>query len=420
MSRMRWLIVGTVLSLACLLVVGFAGLWVVRNIPAAARLVYGDPPTAIPLPTLRATFTPRLPIATLTPVPEPTHTEALPTSTPISATFPPSAVTGSPPVGSPTATLTATAEPPTPTPQPPTSTPTPQPPTPTPRPQWIAFETRRGSLGDYEIFAMAPDGSRLVNLTNSWADDLAPVWSPDGEQIAFESHRDTLTGKWGLGNGSIYLLDFDPLAGSSRGNVVRLTDDAGNDTWATWSPDGQRIAFQSDRSGNWEIWSIQRDGSGLTQLTDHPAPDRYPAWSPDGRQLAFTSKRSGDEDIWLLNVQDALQGLRGSGLTNLTQSPGRDRYPFWSPDGKQLTFNTDREGNLEVYLMNADGSKPRNLSQSPESTEGLADWSPDGKRLVLYSNRPGNKDIFIVDLATGRWTNITKHPASDEFCTWSP
>jgi len=121
-----------------------------------------------------------------------------------------------------------------------------------------------------------------------------------------------------------------------------------------------------------------------------------------------------------MNVQDALQGIMDSGLANLTQTPGRDRYPFWSPDGEQLTFNTKRDGDLEVYLMNADGSNPRNLSQSPQSTEGLADWSPDGKRLVLYSSRPGNKDVFVVDLATGRWTNITNDPASDEFCTWSP
>jgi Tol biopolymer transport system component len=71
--------------------------------------------------------------------------------------------------------------------------------------------------------------------------------------------------------------------------------------------------------------------------------------------------------------------------------------------------------------MNADGSNQRNVSNAPDSTEGLADWSPDGKRLVLYSNRPGHKDIFIVDLRTGQWTNVSRSPDSDdEFCTWSP
>jgi Tol biopolymer transport system component len=93
---------------------------------------------------------------------------------------------------------------------------------------------------------------------------------------------------------------------------------------------------------------------------------------------------------------------------------------MWSPDGRQIAFNSAREGNQEIFIMNADGSNQRNASQSPDSIEGLADWSPNGKRLVLYSDRPGNKDIFIVDLANGQWTNITKDPASDEFCTWSP
>lgn len=110
----------------------------------------------------------------------------------------------------------------------------------------------------------------------------------------------------------------------------------------------------------------------------------------------------------------------GSNPVNLTKSPGRDRYAMWSPDGKQFTFNTNRDGNYEVYLMNADGSNQRNVSQAPDSTEGLADWSPDGKRLVLYSDRLDHKEIFVLDLATGLWTNISNHPASDEFCTWSP
>jgi Tol biopolymer transport system component len=69
--------------------------------------------------------------------------------------------------------------------------------------------------------------------------------------------------------------------------------------------------------------------------------------------------------------------------------------------------------------MNADGSNQKNLSKSPESTEGLADWAPDGRRLVLYSDRSGNKEVYVMDLASGKWTNLTNHPASDEFATWS-
>jgi Tol biopolymer transport system component len=263
---------------------------------------------------------------------------------------------------------------------------------------------------------MAPDGSRLVNLTNSWADDLAPVWSPDGTRIAFVSLRDTIAGKWGLGPSSIYVMGFDPVRGVSDGNAIRVTDPETNAGWPTWSPDGQRIAFHSDRSGDWEIWAVNLDGSGLANLTNHPSADRFPSWShapAGGERIAFTSERDGNHDVWAM-------GGDGSNPVNLTNSPRRDQYPMWSPDGNRLTFNSRRDGNYEIYVMDADGSNQTNISNSPDSTEGLADWSPDGKRLVLYSDREGNKDIYILSLTNGRWTNITNHPASDEFCTWSP
>jgi Tol biopolymer transport system component len=281
-----------------------------------------------------------------------------------------------------------------------------------PRPEWLVFETDRGHLGDYEVFVMTTTGTRVANLTSSWADDAAPVWSPDGQRIAFVSWRNTTTGKWSLESGDIYLLDFDPTAGAG-GDLFRLTDSTSNDGWPTWSPDGKRIAFQSERSGNWELWVINVDGTGLTQLTHHPEEDAHPDWSPDGTRIAFTSRRGGDRDIWVMNAD-------GTNPVNLTNSKGRDRYPMWSPDGKQIAFNTRRDGDQEIYVMNADGSNQRNVTNSPNSTEGLADWSPDGKRLVLYSGRTGNKEIFILDLATGKWENISRDPASDEFCTWSP
>jgi TolB protein len=289
--------------------------------------------------------------------------------------------------------------------------------TPEPEGQWIAFESKRDGRSDYEVYVMTPDGSRLTNLTDSWADDLAPVWSPDGRRIAFVSLRDTVTGKWGLGPGSIYVMDFDPLSGECGGNVTRVTSKDTNDGWPTWSPaatpGGGRIAFHSDRAGNWDIWDVNLDGSGLINLTRHPGDDRFPAWSPDGTKIAFTSKRDGNYDIWVMNAD-------GSDPVNVTQTRGRDQYAMWSPDGSKIAFSTKREGNLETYIMNADGSDQENVTRAPDSTEGLADWSPDGRRLVLYSDRTGNKEVYIVDLASGEWTNITNNPGSDEFCTWSP
>jgi Tol biopolymer transport system component len=266
---------------------------------------------------------------------------------------------------------------------------------------------------------MAPDGTRQTIVVNSWADDVAPAWAPGGKQIAFLSFRDTEKGKWGKGDGSIYVVGFDPATGQKTEPAHRVTDDDGNDDWPAWSPDGKRIVFQSDRSGNEDIWIINANGTGLVQLTHHPKADRHPNWSPDGKKIAFSSNRSGNEEVWVIDVAAALASGDDSMAVNLTQSLGRDRYPFWSPNGKQLAFNSHRDDDYEIYVMNADGSQQRNLSQSPQSTEGLADWSPDGQRLVFYSNRTGNKEVYIMDLATLAWTNISNHPADDEFCTWA-
>ena len=422
MTKKRWLMVAAilvVLSLAC----GATGVgYLAQNIPAVARLFHGAPdePTAIPIGAAEISLD--LPTATVTPSPTGTATEIppSPTVTP-SPTDPPepaatataAGVTAAP-TWTPTAAPTWTA-----TPEPTwTASPTPVPPTPTPRPQWIAFESKRGQNKDYEIVVMKPDGSRQTNLTNSWADDLAPTWAPTGRHVAFVSFRDTAAGKWGMGNGAIYVKAFDPHSGNG-GEVWRVTDDGGSEGWPTWSPDGKRIAFQSDRSGNWDIWIANVDGTGLTQLTHHPAADRYAAWSPDGKKIAFTSKRSGNEDVWVLDVEAALNSGDDAAALNLTRSPARERYPFWSPDGKQLTFNTDRDGNFEVYIMSSNGTQPRNVSNSP-SAEGLADWAPSGKQLVFYSDRSDNKDVYILDLASLAWTNISNHPTSDEFCAWSP
>jgi Tol biopolymer transport system component len=404
-TRRRWLAVISLILIACLLGAVGASLVLIRNVPGIARQVYGDPATSTSAPALQATSA--LPsIATLTHTPTPPQPTATATPPPPSPTPVSQATTaGQQPTES--ATL-----PPSPTPTPVPPTPTSKPPTPTPAPQWLAFETKRGSLGDYEIYAVTPSGSRLTNLTNSWADDTSPVWSPDGRRIAFVSLRDTPLGKWGLAPGSLYLMDFDPVAGAA-GDLFRLTDGANHDGWPTWSPDGQRLAFHGERDGELDIWVINQDGSGRKQLTDSPGDDAHPSWSPDGTSIAFTSERGGKPDIWVMKAD-------GSDPVNLTNTQSRDRYPMWSPDGARIAFNTNRDGNQEIYVMNADGSNPVNVSRSPGSKEGLADWSPDGKRLVFYSNRAGSQDIYLLDLATGQWTPVVTDPSSDEFCTWSP
>jgi hypothetical protein len=128
------------------------------------------------------------------------------------------------------------------------------------------------------------------------------------------------------------------------------------------------IAFASNRDGNWEIYVMNADGSGVTRLTNNPADDRVPSWSPDGRRIAFDSKRDGNYEIYVMNAD-------GSGQTNLTNNPADDYMPSWSPDGRRIAFDSKRDGNYEIYVMNADGSGVTRLTNNP-AFDCCPAWSP--------------------------------------------
>ena len=142
-----------------------------------------------------------------------------------------------------------------------------------------------------------------------------------------------------------------------------------------WSPDGQKIAFVRLNAGldRSPIYVVKADGSGLRNLTPKPVGAyASPAWSPDGRKLAFVNDRDGNSEVYVMNAN-------GSGQRNLTRNPAFDGDPAWSPDGRSIAFRSTRDGNTEIYVMNADGSGQRNLTRSP-ANEGWFAWSPREKR----------------------------------------
>jgi Tol biopolymer transport system component len=161
----------------------------------------------------------------------------------------------------------------------------------------IVFQTnqvRNGTFIYRDIFVINVDGTGLTNLThNSTYQDLRPAWSPDGTRITFQSNRD--------GNDEIYVMNAD---GS---NSTRLTVDGHADQAPDWSPDG-RIAFQSNRDGNFQIWVMNGDGTGVMQLTrtDGCVRNLDPAWSPDGTKIAFDSDRDFPTD----DCNDLERGIR--------------------------------------------------------------------------------------------------------------
>jgi hypothetical protein len=143
-------------------------------------------------------------------------------------------------------------------------------------------------------------------------------------------------------------------------NPVNLTNAPGDDGVPAWSPDGQRIAFSSNRDGDFEVYAMNADGSNQVRLTTAPGDDLRPNWSPDGLRIAFDSQRDGS-DFPEIYVMDA----DGSNQTRLTNNPAGDEQAVWSPDGTLIAFRTLRDGNCEIYTITAAGANPTNLTNNP-------------------------------------------------------
>ena len=171
---------------------------------------------------------------------------------------------------------------------------------------------------------------------------------PAGGRLAFQSDRS--------GNFEIMLM------GSDGSNPVNLTGNPAADTDPSWCGP-EKIVFTSDRGWNLDLYSMSSDGSSQLKLTDSPASDWAPACSPDGTKIAFVSERDVNNEIYSMNVD-------GSGELRLTQSGSADTFPAWSPGGSSITFVSQRDGNREVYVMDSDGSGQTNLTNNAAEDTG--------------------------------------------------
>ncbi len=240
------------------------------------------------------------------------------------------------------------------------------------------------SSGTEDIYTVDADGSGLMRLTTSEDLEFDPTWSSDGRAIAYRHQRDFESPI------HIFVMNAD---GSQPRNLTGSQELAG---WGPdWSTDGEWIAWNSatDTTSYFDLGVIHPDGTGRRVIKPGVYVE-YPAWSPDGRRIAFMSPGESTEgsqyDIYVMNAD-------GTDVRRLTDSPADDGWPAWSPDGRQIVFSSERDdctfsdaenclttGDIgpwhTLYVMNADGTDQHRLTRTFGQ---FAVWSPDGQYILF-------------------------------------
>ena len=264
----------------------------------------------------------------------------------------------------------------------------------------IVFDSNRS--GNYDIYAMDPDGTGVTQLTTTAANERSPSYSPDGSRIYFDSDAS--------GYRNIYVMNAD---GS---NPVRLTTTVGQtgDAAPSVSPDGAKIAFHTDRTGNYEIHVIASDGSGETNITNTVGPnENYPRWSPDGQSIVFSTTRDGNTELYVMDAD-------GQNPVNVTNNSATEGSGAFSPDGSQIVFDSDRTGETELFVMDSVTYNPTQVVVRAGSIENVPTWSPDGTRIVFQSETAGQIDIYAIDPAGTNEVQLTTDAGVDSSPDWSP
>jgi TolB protein len=270
----------------------------------------------------------------------------------------------------------------------PSETPTPKPATSSPQPLGtlsldqglIILSLDEG--GNSHLYAYQPEERgagqplMLTRLTYGPWDDITPAISPDGQTVAFASNR---SGYW-----DIYLMDL------GSGGISRLTDTLDYEAAPSWSPDNKWLVYEAYLDNNLElvIQSVESPGEVL-RLTNNPAGDFSPAWSPQGRQIAFVSNQSGEDEIWLAELDNG----EDQRFMNLSQdSASKDTHPAWSPDGSSLAWVGEQDGMRILYIQEIRSSGeatpiPLAKRQSLGSGEWPV-WSADGETILTILQAP--------------------------------
>jgi TolB protein len=255
----------------------------------------------------------------------------------------------------------------------------------------FAFQSDRAGGGLGELWVMNTDGTGASEVTSFEA--ASPSWSPDGTRLTFDGN--------GCCNRQIYVVNADGTG------LINLTQDGADNIDPDWSPDGTKIAYS-----NTSLWVIAADGSSRQSLIGGTAGAGSPKWSPDGTKLAYAAVVNGASQIFVVNAD-------GSGVRQLTSDPANpSMHPSWSPDGSTIIVDRCVNGGspapwcptqTDIFAMNADGTNARNLTNTPSSNEAYARFTPDGAKVGFHSDRDGHLQVYLMDADGANQLNLSSN-----------
>lgn len=207
-------------------------------------------------------------------------------------------------------------------------------------------------------------------------------------------------------NDELYIMDYDGH------NQTRITFNKIKDYMPAWSADGRQIAYTSYRKGKAGLYTLNPYEGKIVEVSNE-GTNFGPSFSPDGKRLAFCSTlEEGNSEIYVANAD-------GSKIKRLTFNKAIDTAPTWSPTSRELAFTSDRSGTPQIYIMDAEGSNVRRVSYGGNYFDGPA-WSPTGD-MIAYVSRVNNVfDIYVLNLRANQTFKITESYARNESPTWSP
>jgi TolB protein len=268
--------------------------------------------------------------------------------------------------------------------------------------------------GRRDIFTIAAAGGERISVTDDAEVDWNPVWSPDGTSLFFLSDRG--------GNMNIWRVPIDEKSGEILGLPTAITTGAAaNLLHLSLSRDQVEAVYVAQISES-NLWRAPFD-SHTHAVVGAPVPITqgsrradFQDVSPDGQWLVFRSY-GGSEDICLMRND-------GTERRCLTDDSARDSRPRWSPDGEQIAFQSNRSGNMEIWIIHPDGSGLEQISQTGQNASYLA-WSPDGKRMSYYNSTENASYVFDLDKTWNDQFHQKLPPFGDEeegfcVCSWSP